>query len=652
MAVINETRRDVFDKSRITAIELTPEDLARGHLPDGEPLEGWINASGLPGGMVRDSVDQVGRELAVWIQGQRSAALNRSSMFDRYAYAAPDNPYKQMEIARNAVANDDIVGGAADVTEGMVFQGLKWESTNADDANIFNQLAEDLDLDSIARTMHRELFTYSTAVIGEWWGTRKYRVSGVTRRIELVESSTDDLVTGEMDVMITDMTTNRAVKFASAPGASKKAAGRARRKEYEIYCPTAYTFLDPLKVVPVGSLMFGNEQLCWYCSKEEMVTWDRINEGDVIDAIMTEFFVGKYIPSILEREQIATLGVDPNRLMLLNPDRVWRITRTRADYRRFPDLRLKSVFRLLDMKQQIMEADRVNLIGAANYILLVKKGDDKLPGQPAEIKNLQDNMKVLARLPVIVSDHRLNIEIITPKQDYTLDEKKYDLLDRRILGRTLGSLQVAASGQRAENSLTVSHTVGRLLESQRNSIKREFEKHIARAVVSHKRNNGKFASEPNLQFVPPHIQLDNDAQITQSILELRQMNEISRDSTLEYFGFDEAIEAQRREEEAQVYDDIFKTQVPFNSPNPGMGAGAGAAPGIPGQSDLPKQGPAGSDAAGLPNARGAVGTATAKRAPAGPNGAGRTPASSGRKGGRPIGGGKPAKVAATKPSGS
>jgi hypothetical protein len=633
-----ETHRGVDEMARrITATELTPEDLARGHLPDGEPLEGgWVNASGLPSGMVRDSVDRLGRELAVWIDGQRNAAMNRSSMFDRYAYAAPDNPYKQMEIARTAVMNDDIVGGAADVTEGMIFEGLKWESTNSDDANIFNQLAQDLDLDEVCRTMHRELFTYSTAVIGEWWGQRKYRVQGTTKRVNLQESSVDDLVTGEMEVVITDMTDNKPVKFSA--GQKKGSAGRARRKEYDVYVPTAYTFLDPLKVVPVGSLMFGNEQLCWYCSKEEMVTWDRIMDGDVVDAIMTEFFVGKYIPSVLERAQISVLGVDPNRLMLLNPDRVWRICRTRPDYRRFADIRLRGVFRLLDMKQQLMEADRVNLIGAANYILLVKKGDDKLPGQPAELRNLQDNMKVLARLPVIVSDHRLNIEIITPKQDMTLVHDKYDLLDRRILSRSLGSMQVAASGQRAENSLTISHTVGRLLESQRNAIKREMEKRIARAVVSHQRNENKFASLPNMQFVPPHIQLDNDQAITAAILELRQMNELSRDSTLEYFGFDEAIEAQRREEEAEIYDDIFKTQVPFNSPNPGMGAGAGAAPGVPG-----------SAAAGAVRPTKKV---AAKTAVAGPNGAAPTATSSGRKGGRPIGGGKPAKATAAKPAGS
>lgn len=596
---------------RVTAVELTEEDLARGHLPDGEPLNGWVNASGLPGGVIRGSLDVVAREMGLWIEGQRNAAMNRSSMFDRYAYAAPDNPFKQMEIARNAVANDDIVGGAADVTEGLIFDGLKWESVNADDADIFNQIGDDLGMDALARKIHRELFTYSTAVVGEWWGRREYRVQGVTRPPRLKVTGQDNYLTGEIDAMVTDMTDNSQVTFGSGAGGGDKASqkrGRARRKTYDVYCPTALTFLDPLKVVPVGMLMFGQEQLAWYCSKEEMVTWDRIREGEVVDAIMTEFFVGKYVPSTLEKAELAALGVDPNRLMLLNPDRVWRINRTKSDYMRFPDVRLKRCFRLLDLKQQLMEADRVVLIGAANYILLIKKGDDKTPGQQPEIDNLKNNMKVLARLPVIVADHRLNIEIITPKQDVTLMHDKYDLIDRRLLASCLGSLQVAAQGQRAENSITIARAVGRLLESQRADIRRMLVQRIARAVVMEPRNAGRFSAVPNLQFVPPHIQLDNDAAITQSILQLRQMNELSRDSTLEYFGFDQAIEAQRREDEEDLYDDIFHTQVPFNSPNPTLSGGSGAAPG-----------------GGAP----AV-----------------TPAASGRKGGRPKGGGKsPASVA-------
>jgi hypothetical protein len=137
-------------------------------------------------------------------------------------------------------------------------------------------------------------------------------------------------------------------------------------------------------------------------------------------------------------------------------------------------------------------------------------------------------------------------------------------------------------------------------------MKREIEKHIARAIVNHPDNAGIFDEEPNLVFTPRNIQLDSDAQIIQAIMELRQMNELSRESTLEYFGFDETAEALRVQfEEDSGLNDIFKSVVPFSSP---------ALEG--------KQGDSGAEAdAGEP----AGGTST--------------PGAAGRQGGRPTGGG-------------
>jgi len=84
----------------------------------------------------------------------------------------------------------------------------------------------------------------------------------------------------------------------------------------------------------------------------------------------------------------------------------------------------------------------------------------------SELTNLQNNFKVLAKLPVIISDHRLNVEIITPAQDFVLDGSKYDTIDRRIINRSLGSLTVTSSGQRNESTLTIARGVARLLESR------------------------------------------------------------------------------------------------------------------------------------------------------------------------------------------
>jgi hypothetical protein len=81
------------------------------------------------------------------------------------------------------------------------------------------------------------------------------------------------------------------------------------------------------------------------------------------------------------------------------------------------------------------------------------------------------------------------------------------------------------------------------------------------------------------------------------------MREISRESLLEFFGFDQEAEALRMELEELMYDDTFKSQVPFSAP---------------GQGGAPQDGDNSGDEGTPPAAQGAAGA----------------------QGGRPKGGGK------------
>lgn len=530
----------------------------------------WMNATGLPDQMVSAEVDRIGRELSSWVETTRArAAHQKSSLFDRTAYEAPDNPYVQMAVARRAVTNDDVVSGVADVTESLAFQGIQWESEEADEADVFNQISRDINLDQVVRTWWRELYTYSQAVMGVWWGHKEYTVRGHAPPKEepLVKIPGDPLM-GTRDTFEEprDPETNRPLKPKRGP---------KRKRKFKVWTPTAITFLDPTKVVPIGSGMFGEDRLAWHATREEFDAFTRVLDGVRFDPIMERFFLGPYRPTRDEADNLNSMGIDPNRLIELNPDNVFRHTITMPDYRRHPDIRLKSTFALLDLKAQLMEADRVQLVGAANYILLIKKGEKDDPGTPQEMRNLRDNFKVIAKLPVIVSDHRLNIEIITPDQNWVLEAAKYDTLDRRILNRCFGSLTISSSGQRNESTLTVARGVARLLESRRLMMKRVLEKELARAIVEHPENKDQFEDEPNVAFVPRNVQLDSDSQVVQAVMNLRQQKELSRESILEYFGFDQAVEAERRifEEESGL-DAIFGTSVPFDSPLNQMGGGA------------------------------------------------------------------------------
>lgn len=509
---------------------------------------------------------QAAAQLSKWVDNAR-AATNRSSMFDRGAYVAPDNIYRQMAIARTAVQNDDIVGGLAEVMEGMAFQGVKWESSDPDEADIFNQIAAEVDLDGLVRKMFRETFTYSQAVLGMWWGSGTFKVRGKTKD------------------------------------------GNARKKSYEVWYPKAVTTIDPLKVVPVGMLAFGQERLAWQATPQEIGQYQSVLDGSLVDELMSRFYAGQYTVSDIEEiQELTALGVDVSRLVLLDDRYVTRHTLTKQDYARFPDIRLKRTFKLLDLKQQLMEADRVTLIGAANYILLVRKGSKEDPAYPEEITNLKENFDYVAKLPVIISDHRLEIDIITPKQDFTLQPEKYDVIDNRISQTVLGLFGAigSRSGNRADTSLSQARLVAQNLENRRHMIRRYLEREIAKAVVDHPQNAGVFKEEPNLTFVPNRIALDDDTGMAQAIIQLRTMNELSRESVLEYFGFDQAVEAMRRElEEEGGFDDTFQTMVPFSGgAGGGSGGGSGAAAGGPAGGSTP---PAAQGAAGARGGRPAGG---------------------------------------------
>lgn len=505
-----------------------------------------VNHSGLPDTVITgdENMREIASKLSRWIDNARSAS-GRTSMFDRGSYTPPDNVYDEMVTARRAVASDDMVSGVAEVTEAFAFQGVKWEGPSEDEADIFNQINRDLNMDTMVRQMWKETYTYSKFVMASVWGYKTYKVRGRTKE------------------------------------------GHKRKKEYTLYCPIKLSILDAAKVVPIMHGPLGSPYLAWCGSNGDVENWLAAKRGDRYDPLMEQFFIGTYAPDPAEKAELTALGVDVNNLLVMNPGMVWEHTLTKPDYERFPTVRLKSIFKLLDLKQQLVNADRAMLIGAANYILVVRKGSDDIPAKPEEMKNLQENFKFIAKMPVIISDHRLEVEIVAPKTDFTLQSDRYDLIDQRILMRLLGTLSLGSKGQRNETNVTLSRAVARNMENRRHMMRRDIEEHIARAVYEHPRNIGVFdeGEEPNLVFVPRNVALDIDAAFIQAMMGLRQSQEISRETILEYFGLDQGTEAQRRQMEDEFYDDVFQTIVPHGSPdaqpNGGRPVGGGDSPDNP-----------------------------------------------------------------------
>lgn len=514
----------------------------------------FINATGMSRDVVvhTPQVRELARTLSTWVNNLR-AATGKTSMFDRGAFAPPDNIYDEMRAARAAVQHDDIVSGVAEVAEAFAFQGIKWESDNMEDSDIFNQNAADLDLDSVVRRMWREEFTYGQTVGATVWGWKEYTVRG---RNPLPKVKKTDPMTGEEKWEVEEQ--------YDSQGQRKK--GVKRRKKYRVYVPISIRMLDPTKVVPLGLGPMGQQLLAWQATDWEIGYWESTVKGEIIDATYSAMFLGKYTPPREEADELRALGVEPDKLLVMNPAYTFRHTATKPDYQRFADIRLKSCFTLLDMKRQLLASDRAALVGSANYILLVRKGSKDEPAQPEELQNLKDNYSFIAKMPVIISDHRLEIDIIAPKIDLTLQQEKYDVLDTRLMARLLGTLSLGSRGQRNETNVTISYALARNMENRRHMLKRALEQHIAKQVVEHPMNAGVFEETPSLVYTPRNITLGFDAALMQGIMSLRTQREISRETILEYVGLNQATEAMRLENEEEVYDDIFKTTVPFNSP--------------------------------------------------------------------------------------
>jgi hypothetical protein len=538
---------------------------------DGGREIGIMNTTEVATGAIAQSasVKTLLGDLTSWLQTARSAG-NRGGLLDRSAYQMPNDPYNQMKQARIAVRTDDIVGAVADATEALAFEGgLKWEASDTDDADLFNQLSAEWNLDAKIREMWRETFTYDQVVVGKLWGWHDIKVRGVT---------------------------------------DSKNRRKATRR---IWAPQRLTVLDSLKTVPIGDGPLRLDELAWNAGTSGMQGY---RDSDFsTDPLLTQFFSREYIPGTEEQARLATWGVVQPSLLQMNPEWVFRHCNTRPDYEYFPDVRLRSVFPLLDLKRNLMNSDRATLIGSANYILLIRKGSEKQPATNEEIANLRENYNFLAKVPVIVADHRLTIDIVAPKQDFVLTAEKYDTLDHRILARALSTFISHSTGASRGGSQAFDEMLAKVVNSRRHMIKRTLERELARAVVNHPRNAGIFKSMPSLVFTRRNVRVGTDQNYMATLWSMRQARETSRDTILEYMGLDEATEAQRLQVEDKLYDEIFQTVssitgAPVNdtggsgSGNSGDNSGGGA-----------------EDNSGTPEA----------------------PANSGRRGGRPVGGRKP-----------
>ncbi len=456
-----------------------------------------------------------------------SPRARAGGLIDRDRYVTPEKMFDKFRVAKDASTADDVVSGVLESTEALAFNKLSFECDDEDQQDIWNQILKDVELDLRVREMWRELFTVSQVYVGILWHKKNYKVTG------------------------------------------------KKKKFLNLTVPKAITILDPLKVVPVGNFLFGQERLAYIADKDEVTDIDNVLAGiNTSDLIVRSLFEKKYTPSEGEKKILqGACDVSVDNLYLLKQGAVFRHTVTRPAYERFADCRMSSVFELLDMKHQLRQMDRAYLIGGTNFIVLVKKGSKEQAANQREVNDTATQIRMAARVPIIVSDHRLEIEIITPKLDMTLKPERYNTLDARITARLYQILMTGnyAAGASGDDSIKLARVIARGMESRRLMLSMSLTKNIWNAVMEKNKN---LDEQPDLTFHPRRIALDFDPNYATYIMDLRDRGDLSRDFVLTEIDVDQDNEFKKRKREKREFDDTFEpTNVPFSG-----------GPGSPGES--------------------------------------------------------------------
>ncbi len=488
-----------------------------------------INETTVPDADIWDAVgslDESGfsgveKALVNWGRNTRK----QGSIFDRDRFVTPDKIFHQFKMAMDASESDDVVSGIVETTEALAYNKISITSDNEDEEDIWNQIIEDLDLITRMREMWREMFIVSQFYCGIVWGRKTYTVRG-------------------------------------------NGGARRRRKSYDLVIPIGLTLFDPMTILPVGSFMFRKDQLVYIADKAQAGTIDQVLAGDnSTDLVVDEFLKGRYELDRPDRNRLQEVtGADYlEGTFLMNTENVFRHTATRPDYQRFATVRMKSVFELLDLKQQLRQMDRAHLLGGTNFIIVFKRGSDEHPARAGDLSSLKTQVQNAARIPVIIGDHTIDVEIITPKLDKTMLPERYNTLDARITARLYQIMMTGnySAGAKGDDSIKLARLIARSMESRRQGIGDIVTKNVL--LTTFERNIPQFKHMPKLNFHPKRIALDFDATMASYMLDLRDRGDLSRETILKEIDLDQDDELRLRKRE-RAYDKFFTaTNVPFGA---------------------------------------------------------------------------------------
>lgn len=449
------------------------------------------------------------------------------SMLSRREYRTPTNVIDEIRVARDLAERDDDVAAAIGSQIATAFEsGMENFHEDERTVGLFNAIAREANLDLVLKEMYREYLIASSVTTISLFTRQnlEWRPADGNLREESVATPVIGILPAENIRVLGDDT------FGTGTLAYDPEDERLRSWLDAYFSPST----SPAKKAEMG------------------------RQNRVAAAIFTE---------VLTEQELAGTDLSPyysGKLYKLNPRLVHRTTMPKGSWN-YPRPLLTRNFALLEAKRLLNILDFSLLQGGSNFIVVVKKGTDQRPAQPGEMTNLQNVVRAASKTGVIVGDHRLNIEVITPDLTELLNPGK-----RRLIGRKLSMalLRVPESGVEdpgTEGMKTEIELMSRVISGDRQDIKRHVERFIYKETA--RRNKRVFPQgAPKLWF--PKIILQGSQYFTDYVIKLRDRGDIPRKWAVEAGGFDYEAGVQQRQRELDAGDDQVLTPgaVPHSSP--------------------------------------------------------------------------------------
>jgi len=473
------------------------------------------NRTDLPDHVVEEAVMEhfVEHGSVVGARSNFQTYATEGSLLARRKFTTPRDVFDEIMLARQLADGDDDVAATMGSMIAVAFsEGMQNLHEDKPTRTVFDKAAKQMKLDMLMKKFYRE-----------------YLISGSLTTVHLFQRVS---VNGER---------------ITAPRVGVLLAERVRVVGSDIFGTPRIAYL------PEGQLA---EFLQEYFA--DKTTPARRAELARLDPVSATLFTG---PTDVYTSPDNWIS-EPTRAYLLNDAMVAR-TSMPGDGP-YPHPPLARNFALLEAKRLLNLMDYALLQGGMNFIVVAKKGDKDRPATPEEVTNLTTVIRQATRTGVIVGDHRLQFDIVTPNLTELLNPAKRQLLGRKI---AQGLLRIPEQDQsNTAEAQTETELFSRVIASDRNDLRRHVEDEIYEAILA--RNRKLNATDPPRLWFPKII-LQGTQYFTDYILKMRDRGDIPRRYAVEAGGFDYDAAVQQRKEEKPDDRIMTPAAVPFSSPNAG-----------------------------------------------------------------------------------